>query len=452
MLTIQRKWIISMLGIYSCGLMYVVRAGISVAMVRMTMVKNENDNLSNSSSSSISSNAPTFDWNETLQGIILGGIFYLYWIVPTIVGSLIERYGAKWFAFIGVIGPCILTAITPWIATVNVYLLIVVMILVGVTQAFTYPALFHLYVRWFPPEELSKANSGIQVGASLGGIIIYSIGGYLCETTIGWPLVFYVSAATHIPWLFLWLYFGSDHPDKHMDNDINMKSSSSSSMMNENQKNKKIRTPWLAILKSGAVWSSQLSKFACSYGFYMLMSKIPAYLDRLYNINIVDNGFICAAAFASYGLSCFIAPYISNWMIDRLNISVLTTRKLFQAVAMLIPCICLLAITFVYDKTIMIILLIMAMLSYGFFTGGEWTMISEYAPNFVGVVSGFIHILGFMSGFLAPYIVGVILDSNIGDERFKWNVAFWISAALYFIGYLAFWFLCTVEQQNWDKI
>ena len=184
----------------------------------------------------------------------------------------------------------------------------------------------------------------------------------------------------------------------------------------------------------------------------MFLSKIPAYLDSEYNVSIVDNGFICGAAFGSYGLFCFIAPYISNWMIDRLNISVLTTRKLFQAIAMLIPCICLLAITFINDKTIMIILLIMAMLSYGFFTGGEWTMISEYAPNFVGVVSGFTHILGFIAGFLAPYIVGMILDSNIGDERFKWNVAFWISAALYFIGYLAFWFLCTVEQQNWDKI
>ena len=56
-----------MLGMYSCGLMYAIRAGIGVAMVRMTMVKNENDNSSNSSSSSISSNVPTFDWNETLQ-------------------------------------------------------------------------------------------------------------------------------------------------------------------------------------------------------------------------------------------------------------------------------------------------------------------------------------------------------------------------------------------------
>ncbi|OTF76708.1 hypothetical protein BLA29_010283 [Euroglyphus maynei] len=208
-------------------------------------------------------------------------------------------------------------------------------------------------------------------------------------------------------------------------------------------------------MKSGAVWSSILSKFACSYGFYMFLSKIPAYLDQAYNVDIVENGFICAAAFGSYGLLCFLSPYLSNWMIERKKWNKLMIRKLFQAIAMLIPCICLIAITLVDDKTIMIILLIMAMLSYGFFTGGEWTMVSEYSPNFVGVISGLIHMPGFITGFLSPYIVGMILDSNIGgngDERFKWNISFWISASLYFICYLAFYFLSTVEQENWDKI
>lgn len=60
---IERKWIISILGMYSCGLMYAIRAGVGIAMVRMTMkIDNNNNNGTNTVS-----NAPIFDWSETLQ-------------------------------------------------------------------------------------------------------------------------------------------------------------------------------------------------------------------------------------------------------------------------------------------------------------------------------------------------------------------------------------------------
>lgn len=58
---IARKWIISLLGIYSCALMFAQRAGFSVAMVRMTS-KLSFDNLTESGN-----RPPHFDWNETLQ-------------------------------------------------------------------------------------------------------------------------------------------------------------------------------------------------------------------------------------------------------------------------------------------------------------------------------------------------------------------------------------------------
>lgn len=105
-----------------------------------------------------------------------------------------------------------MTMLIPWAANQNIIILIIIQIIIGATQAFTYPALFYLYVQWFPPEQRSKANSGIQIGVSLGSSIIYLIGGYLCETSIGWPLVFYVCSAFHIPWLILWLYFVDNNP------------------------------------------------------------------------------------------------------------------------------------------------------------------------------------------------------------------------------------------------
>ena len=49
---------------------------------------------------------------------------------------------------------------------------------------------------------------------------------------------------------------------------------------------------------------------------------------------------------------------------------------------------------------------------YGFITGGEYPIIPEYAPEFTGTVFGFTNTLASSMGFLAPLIVGQILDSN----------------------------------------
>ncbi|KAI7685869.1 Sialin, partial [Sarcoptes scabiei] len=432
---ISRKWIISMLGTYACAIMYAQRTGMSVAIVRMV-----NSTISSSNHTSVS-RAPKFNWNETVQGLILGSTFFFYWIVPTLVGSVTNRFGGKRLAFVGIFFPCILTALIPTAAKTDANLFILVQSLNGLFQGFIYPSLFHLYVKWFEPDERSKANSGIQFGQSIGGALMSLIGGYLCETVTGWPLLYYFMSLVHIPWIILWVWLASDQPTLK------------AKINNSNSKNQSIRskTPWLSIFTSSAVWASILSKISCSYGFYMMLSKLPAYLDSVHSIDIVQNGTINGAILMSYGISCLIAPYLSVFLLKRTNLQLWTVRKIFQGIAMLAPAICLASITFTSDNVILsITLLIVAMFGYGFFTAGEWTMISEYAPNNVGTVSGAAHILGLIMGFLAPYIVGIILDSNLGDLQFKWNLNFYITSVLYLLGYLAFLILGTVRQQQWD--
>ena len=49
---------------------------------------------------------------------------------------------------------------------------------------------------------------------------------------------------------------------------------------------------------------------------------------------------------------------------------------------------------------------------YGFLTGGEYPIIPEYAPEFTGTVFGFSNTLASSMGFVAPIIVGQILDTG----------------------------------------
>lgn len=121
--------------------------------------------------------------------------------------------GAKWVTFAGLLMPCFLTALLPLaIRAVGVGAAIAIQTLNGGFYGCIYPSLFSLYTRWFPADERSTANALIIFGGSLGNAAMYVLGGYLCATEVGWPLVFYVLSALHVPWLAAWLYYASSEP------------------------------------------------------------------------------------------------------------------------------------------------------------------------------------------------------------------------------------------------
>ena len=83
------------------------------------------------------------------------------------------------------------------------------------------------------------------------------------------------------------------------------------------------------------------------------------------------------------------------------------------------PAICLLVVPLVGCRVIAVIVLILcSMCLYGFITGGEYPIIPEYAPEFTGTVFGVTNTIASSMGFLAPIIVGQILDSGSTDLVF----------------------------------
>ena len=58
-------------------------------------------------------------------------------------------------------------------------------------------------------------------------------------------------------------------------------------------------------------------------------------------------------------------------------------------------------------------LMITELFLYGFMTGGEFSVISEFAPDFSGTVVGIASTIALWPTFVAPYVVGVMLGDNV---------------------------------------
>lgn len=135
----------------------------------------------------------------------------LYAISGPIVGRLADAYGGKWIIFMGAIIPLLLIIIT--IPLTNLFQsltpLFVNIIIVEFFYAFTYAAMFSLFDKWFPSNEIPIANALIAFGGSLGQTIIL-----ICASNHNnWDIsLLYILTVIHVPFILFWAFMVSNDP------------------------------------------------------------------------------------------------------------------------------------------------------------------------------------------------------------------------------------------------
>ncbi|XP_054162157.1 uncharacterized transporter slc-17.2-like [Oppia nitens] len=402
-----------------------------------------------------------FDWDEKLQGIILGASFYAYLITPTIAGRITERFGSKWVTLTAVTAPGVLLALIPVAARYNVYLLITLLAAMGLFHGCIFTSLFSLFAHWFTATERSIALAAVAAVHNFGNVVTYPLASYLCDNGFagGWPSVFYVISAAHIPWIVMWLLCIEDTPlisntrgfVKCSDSELKYITTHKCSF---GAPKKNSKAPWLNIFTSRPLWTAVNAKLCAGWGYYLYLSKMPSYLDKVFGMPLMQNGMFNSMLSLATGITMALGGPLSALIIKRYKnrISKTNIRKLFESVALIGPAVCLLAITQIgcHSQSV-VALLIVALFLYGLFTGGEFAVYGEIAPDFSGTVFGIAGTLGAIPGFVAPYAVGVILGDQPGHID-RWNIAFYITIGLYIFGALGFLLFASAEPQHWGVI
>ena len=114
--------------------------------------------------------------------------------------------------------------------------------------------------------------------------------------------------------------------------------------------------------------------------------------------------------------SLLITGPFSSYLLKKfsLHISLTRIRKNFAIVFFVGPTICTLLIPQVgCDLIAVIVLLMLAMFLYGFLSGGEWPIISEFVLDYAGTVFGIANTPLMATGFIAPIIVDAFIQKNV---------------------------------------
>lgn len=92
-------------------------------------------------------------------------------------------------------------------------------------------------------------------------------------------------------------------------------------------------------------------------------------------------------------------------------------------------------------------LFIFANFCMGCCSGGDGPIPSELTTNFPATVFAIANMVSCSSGFVAPYVIGMILESNAGDLQYLWSVVFYLAACLAAVGVVVF-IICGEGKSN----
>ncbi|XP_045127114.1 sialin-like [Portunus trituberculatus] len=468
----QVRYTFAVLALFGIALMYAMRVVLSIAIVAMVGTRahhghgedgnftDEPEDLSNvcpdirHGTNSTAGKAVVegeFDWDETIQGLILGSFFWGYAFTNIPGGRAAEYFGGKLVFGGGIVLSAGLTLITPISARTSTELLIAVRFFLGLVQGVVFPAINSMIATWVPPLERSRYNTIIYSGFPLGTVLCLPIGGWLCSSDFleGWPSAFYLFGTLSVVWGFFWFLLVHNRPEIHP-------RISTKELMHIQSFEKDIKSaeviplPKKEIVLSLPFWSLVIGALGYDFGFYTLLTELPTYLKNIQHFDMSENGLMSSLPF----LVMWLWGYVWGSLMDRLTagnkISLIAIRRLSMSLALYGPMVGLMLMCFVNcNTTLAMMVLCVAVGLSGSANCGFLCSHQELAPNFAGTLLGITNTVGSLAGVLAPVITGSITEGN--QTLSAWRTVFLITVGVYFLTCTVYVAFITNQVQPWNE-
>jgi MFS family permease len=341
------------------------------------------------------------------------GLTYAAGEIPS--GWLCDRFGVRRLLTRVVLLWSLFTAATglAW----NFGWLIVARLLFGAGESGCFPGLARMFRSRLTPEERNSAEGIKAASARWGAAITPAVMAGLFSF-LNWRHVFVLFGAIGVVWAAAFGHWYRDSPAR------------------ETPQRHLERGVWKPLLKSRTAWLLGLQWFCHYYGFYFYITWLPTYLYQARGIDLRHNALAAGTPLFAAGLGSLAGGWALSALTRRLN-STPRARKLFGYAAYGGAGALLLGFTFLADPWLAMIALSLSSFAAEFSGPVSWTTAMDIGGENVGVVSGFMNMLGHFGGSVAPAVTGVLLTWS-GNA---WNVAFVVSALIYGAGGLCWMFI-----------
>jgi len=350
--------------------------------------------------------------NAEQFGMIFGSFFFGYALFNFIGGLATDKFGptivlgtavGMWSLFCG------LTAMAT-----GFWSMMILRVLFGMAEGPISASANKAINGWFPKKQAATAMGLLSSGSPLGGAVAGPIVGYLA-LSFGWRPAFVVIAAIGFVWLALWFFFASDNPAK------SKRVSAEERALVEKLK---AEEPADVIDSSGAahglgfylrqpiILVTAFAFFCYNYILFFFLSWFPAYLVQAHGLDIKAMSITTMIPW----IVGFVGLALGGWISDKIfNITgkLLLSRKIVLVVSLTAAAICV-ALAGTIKEVNSAVIMMSISIFFLYITGAiYWAIVQDVVhKSRVGSISGFIHLIGSLSGVIGPVVTGFIVQHS----------------------------------------
>ncbi|HGW2795957.1 TPA: MFS transporter [Klebsiella pneumoniae] len=257
---------------------------------------------------------------------------------------------------------------------------------------------------------------GYAVFNFIGGLAVDKFGATLVMgLAFGWRPAFMIIFAIGIVWMIAWFYIAANSPEKHK------KVSQEELKLINKMKEEEVALETIEnqtahslgyYLKQPIILVTAFAFFCYNYILFFFLSWFPSYLVQQHHLDIKQMSLTTMIPWIVGFVGLALGGYISD-KIFKLTGRLLLSRKIVLVVCLLMAAICV-GLAGTVSSVVPAVLLMSVSIFFLYVTGAiYWAIIQDVVhKSRVGGASGFIHLIGSVSGIVGPIVTGYIVQST----------------------------------------
>jgi ACS family glucarate transporter-like MFS transporter len=355
------------------------------------------------------------------MGYVFSAFAWSYVAAQLPGGWLLDRFGSKITYFFSIFFWSLFTVAMGWVGFLTggaaVAALFCLRLLVGASEAPSFPGNSRITSAWFPARERGTAAAIFNSAQYFATVLFAPLMGWLVHS-FGWQSVFYVMGGLGIVMSFVWLktiYGPRLHPRINkaeldfieaggalVDLEGGGKPSAAARMAT----GPVIRQ----LLGNRMLLGVYIGQYCITTLTYFFLTWFPVYLVSERHMTILKAGFVAALP----AVAGFLGGILGGWISDRMlkgGASLSKARKTPIVAGML------LAMSMVFCNYVTQDWLVVAIMSLAFFGKGigalGWAVVSDTSPKEAGGLSGgLFNTFGNTAGITTPIVIGYIIEGT----------------------------------------
>lgn len=362
-----------------------------------------------------------------LSAIELGFIFSAFgwsYVIGQLPGGwLLDRFGTKWVYATCVGIWSLFTLLQGFVAgAAAVALLFTLRLLVGLSEAPSFPANSRVVSMWFPTQERGLAAAVFNSAQYLATVLFAPLMGWIVYS-YGWREVFWLMGGIGIVAMFIWLKVfrtPHGHAAKSTENtrelEYVVEGGALVDIDETGDQQKKTSITWSAVkqlLTNRMLIGVYLAQYCIVTLTWFFLTWFPVYLVQERGFSILQAGFVAVLPALCGFLGGILGGIISDQLFRRTG-SLTLARKTPIIIGML------LATTMIICNYVDSPVMVVALMTLAFFGKGlgalGWAVVTDTSPKELpGLNAGLFNTFGNIAGITTPIAIGYLVEMNDGS-------------------------------------